>query len=74
MVCLAFQLVTKNLSESTTSFVVRVAMILKIMVELCCPWIFENPAQVDKEVSVLNLDEYRNILGLLAVSITTVVQ
>ncbi len=42
---------------------IRVAELLKIMTELGCPWIVENPARVEGEVSILHLDEYRRLLG-----------
>ncbi len=64
----------KELVRKHNIIFVRVAELLKIMVELSCPWIFDSPARVDDEVSVLDLDEYRDILGLPGVQHTIGVQ
>jgi hypothetical protein len=64
----------KELVRKHNIIFVRVAQLLRVLVQLNCPWIFENPAQVVKEVSVLNLDEYRDILALPGVLHTIGVQ
>jgi hypothetical protein len=53
----------KELVRKHNIISIRVAELLHIFTELQCPWIFENPAAVAGEVSILNLDEYQRLLS-----------
>ncbi len=64
----------KELVRKHNLIYVRVAMLLKILVEHCCPWIFEQPAQVEGEVSALNMDEYRQLVAMPGVKHTIGIQ